>query len=207
MIMKEPSRNESCPCGSGKKYKKCCFMDDKKKFELLRAIRLAEKPEDIKTILSETLKIYVFKVELLRIPYREITEEISCIIELNGKNSLYQLHLSIQGAFDWDNNHMFSFYLGKDEYDRENEYTANPLGEHIISTFSEPTKSASDTQIRDLNLYLGREFTYLFDYGDQILHKVKVVDIRESESSELNRNKVISKTGKAPEQYYWGEEE
>jgi peptide deformylase len=25
-FMKEPNRNQSCPCGSGKKYKKCCYQ-------------------------------------------------------------------------------------------------------------------------------------------------------------------------------------
>jgi len=24
-IMKKPGRNDPCPCGSGKKFKKCCF--------------------------------------------------------------------------------------------------------------------------------------------------------------------------------------
>lgn len=27
--MSKPSRNEPCPCGSGKKYKKCCLQKDK----------------------------------------------------------------------------------------------------------------------------------------------------------------------------------
>jgi uncharacterized protein YecA (UPF0149 family) len=25
---KSPDRNKPCPCGSGKKYKKCCFLKD-----------------------------------------------------------------------------------------------------------------------------------------------------------------------------------
>jgi preprotein translocase subunit SecA len=25
---KKPGRNDPCPCGSGKKYKKCCGMND-----------------------------------------------------------------------------------------------------------------------------------------------------------------------------------
>ncbi len=25
----KPGRNESCPCGSGKKYKKCCLLKEK----------------------------------------------------------------------------------------------------------------------------------------------------------------------------------
>lgn len=41
----------------------------------------------------------------------------------------------IQHAFDWDNDHMFSFYLGDKLFDRENEYSGNPIGEHTVSGF------------------------------------------------------------------------
>ena len=26
--MTSPNRNEPCPCGSGKRYKRCCLLDD-----------------------------------------------------------------------------------------------------------------------------------------------------------------------------------
>jgi len=29
--VKEPGRNEQCPCGSGKKYKKCCMVKQNKR--------------------------------------------------------------------------------------------------------------------------------------------------------------------------------
>jgi len=28
-VDKEPGRNDPCPCGSGKKYKKCCYGKEK----------------------------------------------------------------------------------------------------------------------------------------------------------------------------------
>jgi len=28
MAEKKPGRNDPCPCGSGKKYKKCCLGND-----------------------------------------------------------------------------------------------------------------------------------------------------------------------------------
>ncbi len=170
-------RNDPCPCGSGKKYKKCCLMDEERNAELMRAMKLSHTPEEIKTILSEKLDKYIMKVQLIQIPFREIDEEVSCILEIDGKYSLYDLHLLIQEAFYWDNDHMFSFYLGKDMDDRQNEYSGDPLGEHIISTFGKPTKSASDTQLRDLHLQEGQEFLYLFDYGDRLLHKIVVKSI------------------------------
>ncbi len=120
---------------------------------------------------------------------------------VSGKATLYDVHLEIQNAFDWDNDHMFSFYLGEGLKDRKNEYSANPLGEHMISGFGKPTMSASDTEIRDVKLQEGQEFLYLFDYGDELLHKVVVKSIKETNTSKPPKTNIISKTGKAPNQY------
>lgn len=67
---------------------------------------------------------------------------------------------------------MFSFYLGEELFDRDNEYSANPMGEHIVSDFGKPTKSATETQLRDLDLSVGFSFWYLFDYGDELVQLI-----------------------------------
>lgn len=36
-LNKEPGRNDSCPCGSGKKYKKCCLLNKPKPYADLEA--------------------------------------------------------------------------------------------------------------------------------------------------------------------------
>jgi len=182
--MAKIERNKPCPCGSGKKYKKCCFTDKHKNYELLRAVKLTGEPSEIKRILSEPLKIYNLKVTLLQMSFVEIEYEVSCILEVNGKATLYDVHLEIQHAFHWDNDHMFSFYLDGDIDDRKSEYSANPLGEHIVSGFGESAKSASGTEIRDLKLEKGKEFLYLFDFGDELLHQVVVESIKESNSTD-----------------------
>lgn len=37
MTNQEPGRNDACPCGSGKKYKKCCFLTKPKGGQARRA--------------------------------------------------------------------------------------------------------------------------------------------------------------------------
>jgi len=133
--------------------------------------------------------------------FDEIDTEISRTFLMEGKETLYDLHINIQNAFEWDNDHMFSFYLSEDLFDRDNEFSANPLGEHIISSSGKPTKSASDSQFRDLGLSTGKSFWYLFDYGDQLVHKVSVEEIREKTSEDTDLLKIINKTGNAPPQY------
>ena len=39
-------RNELCPCGSGRKYKKCCLEKDKAKDIARNRIKLGEKQFD-----------------------------------------------------------------------------------------------------------------------------------------------------------------
>lgn len=194
-------RNDKCPCGSGKKYKKCCLLDPAKNAEITRAASTAKSYEEISQILAEPMPIYQLKVELVSMGPYEIEKEVSRVFEMEGKETLYDFHGSIQHAFDWDNDHMFSFFLGKELFDRDNEYSANPLGEHVVSRFGKSTKSAATAQLRDLNLSVGFSFWYLFDYGDELVHKVTVEKIRDMTSEETGFPKLLNETGIAPPQY------
>ncbi|MBW2075796.1 MAG: SEC-C domain-containing protein, partial [Deltaproteobacteria bacterium] len=46
------NRNDKCPCGSGKKYKRCCYLDPVKNAEIIRAASIAKTYEEVLTILS-----------------------------------------------------------------------------------------------------------------------------------------------------------
>ena len=196
-------RNEPCPCGSGKKYKKCCLTDEDKNAELRRAISLSSSPEGIRAELGGSMELYRFKVRLLRMAHKEIDNEVSRIIEIGGKSTLYDLHMQIQRAFDWDNDHMFSFYLSDNMDDRSKEYSANPIGEHVRSFWGEQTKPAGEAQIRDLDLKMGMDFLYLFDYGDELLHRITVENISEITTEDANIPRITAKTGRAPDQYHY----
>lgn len=194
-------RNDKCPCESGKKYKKCCLINPNKNAEITRALSIAKTYEEVSQIIAEPMKIYQLKVDLIRMGFHEIEDEISRIFEIEGRQTLYDFHLIIQNAFDWDNDHMFSFYLGKELFDRENEYSANPLGEHTVPSFGKPNKSATKTQLRDLDLPVDFSFWYLFDYGDELVHKVTVIKIRKMMPEETGFPKLLNKIGIAPPQY------
>lgn len=195
------NRNDKCPCGSGKKYKRCCYLDSVNNAEIIRATSIAKTYEEVFTILSKPPVIYQMKIDLIRMGSGEIEEEISRIIEITDKQTLYDLHMNIQNLFEWDNDHMFSFYLGEKLFDRENEYSANPLGEHIDSSYGKQSKSAAETELRDLDLPMDFTFWYLFDYGDELVHKITVEKIREMKPEETGFPKLINKKGKAPPQY------
>ena len=199
--MIEIRRNEPCPCGSGKKYKKCCYMDRERNRKIIRAATRAQKREDIIKILNEKPRIYKLQVRLDSMIGEHFQSSILRTIEIEGTNSLYDLHLAIQKAFNWDNDHMFSFFMSDQIWDRENEYSANPLGEHMVSSFGEATKPAGEAEIGDLSLKQGKSFKYLFDYGDEIIHSIEVLDVYENEDADVSLPRIVKRVGKAPSQY------
>jgi len=59
-------RNDKCPCGSGKKYKKCCLADPDKNSEIIRARSIAHTYEELYQIIAKPMDVYRLKVELIR---------------------------------------------------------------------------------------------------------------------------------------------
>ena len=91
--------------------------------------------------------------------------------------------------------------LSEKLFDRDYEYSANPLGEHCVSNYGKQSESATDAELRDLDIQMGFSFWYLFDYGDELVHKVTVEKIREMKSEESGFPKLIDSKGEVPPQY------
>ncbi len=195
------SRNDLCLCGSGKKYKKCCFLNPEKDYEIKRAFNFSSTLEGAKKVFNEPIKKYTIKVQLTEHWLHDVSNEISRTFVVSGKETLYDLHLKIQDAFCWDNDHMFSFYLSNELYDSETEYSAAPDGEHYVSRLGKPTKSASTAEIRDLGFEEGRQILYLFDYGDLLVHQVTIIGVEVCESSSRIPFKLVEKIGEDLDQY------
>ncbi|MGF1615064.1 MAG: SEC-C metal-binding domain-containing protein [Gammaproteobacteria bacterium] len=194
-------RNDQCPCGSRKKYKNCCYLDPAKNAEIVRAASAATNWEEMIELLSEPMKVYKLKVVLVRVGPQEIEEEVSRTFEVGADHTLYNLHMDVQNAFNWDNDHLFSFYLGGKLFDRANEYSGDPLGGHIMPRIGPPSKSAAATQIRDLQLTENATFLYLFDYGDELVHEIIVEQIRDKNDQDKTLPSIVNKVGKPPPQY------
>jgi hypothetical protein len=161
---------------------------------------MASDWEELPRLLARTPQIYRLKVQLLRMRIDPITEEVSRTIEIEGNKTLYDLHMAIQRVFDWDNDHLFSFYTGDKLYDRENEYAGNPMEFHGGVKIGKKT-SADDVEIRDLDLKEASTLLYLFDYGDELVHQVLVEEIRDKTDEDGDRFKLVAEVGIVPPQY------
>ena len=220
-------------------------------------------------------------------------------IEIAAEQTLEQLHLSIQDAFDFDNDHLYSFFLSGKAWDKKTEYSlpegVSPYGEFFfdeedvdfdeeiesleaseagldldtflleevkqltedeetatqmlgvlkmileadanqlegfIQEFAKVTgedvftarlqitmlrsvwddlshdiqRDVRQATIESLNLKLGKEFLYLFDYGDEWRFKLRVHAIN-PHALEADYPLIVQSVGKAPPQYPYEDDE
>jgi len=199
-------RNDPCPCGSGKKYKKCCYLDPARNESIVHAAQHVNTLEELAAFLNRPVKICRLRVTLESIALDEMTDTISRTIEIEDHDTLYDLHLKIQDAFGWDNDHLYSFYMSNKLGDAESEYAGDPMGEDLDAPLGRDSPgSAAQTELRLLKLRKGKKFKYRFDYGDELIHTVEVLGILERSRGNQSYPRIVDKTGTAPAQYSYGE--
>jgi len=111
------------------------------------------------------------------------------MLKLSHNTTFHELHLIIQQAFDFDNDHMYAFYTGTSYRNGKEFYSANPFGE---------SNEYEDLTIEDAEIYKGQQFLYLFDFGDRWEFKIQVMDFIENEKA---NPQIIESKGKSPQQY------
>jgi len=84
-------------------------------------------------------------------------------IEMRGDQTLDTLHGAIQRAFDWDNDHLYAFFLSGKAWDQNSEYQS-PRGEE--------GRSAAAYRLEGLPLRPKQKIMYVFDFGDDLRHVV-----------------------------------
>ena len=112
------------------------------------------------------------------------------VIRMNLEDSLYDLHMAIQEAVEFDDDHLFAFHIGDGMLKR----TYAP-SEAMTSGREMPVEG---TRLSSLELRKGQKFTYLFDFGDSWWFDIKVLEIREGT---VKAPQVIKIVNGAPQQY------
>lgn len=126
---------------------------------------------------------YLFKVMLNNKSWRTI--------QLSSKHTLLDLHNYIQRAFEFNDDHLYAFYMDKKKYSK-----------HCYnSPMDNQGPFVQETKIGTLKLYEGRTFLYLFDFGDEWEFDIEVLEILEG--NEDVPAKICEIKGEAPEQYGW----
>lgn len=130
--------------------------------------------------------VYHFKASLDKKCYR--------IIEIGANDTFDDLHNAIQEAFDFDNDHLYAFFMDNKRWSRDNDSI-------YWGPYCEGGKHyAEEMHIGKVGLTVGKQFLYLFDFGDNWRFNMVVADII-SDAKEPIEAKVIKSVGEAPEQY------
>jgi tetratricopeptide (TPR) repeat protein len=139
------------------------------------------------SVYADTHFIHRFKVSLRKSP------DVWRIIDIKGNQMLSSLHKAIFKAFDRFEEHQYSFFLSNKPYDRGSEYTSPGIGKDGSG------KLASRIRIDSIELYGGRKFLYLFDYGDEWWHDVELLSVTER-VTRAKYPRVVRRQGKSPPQ-------
>ena len=100
-------------------------------------------------------------------------------------------------AFEFDNDHLYSFFMDNRLWSQQAEY-ADPRGE-------DTAYPADQYALWEMELEKGSKFKFLFDYGDEWTFQCKVLRMTDEVTE---TPKIIRSKGEAPEQYpSWDEEE
>lgn len=135
---------------------------------------------------------------ILRVKQPGRESECIRIIEVKSNTSFLKLHEVIQNAVNFDNDHLFEFYIG-----RHPGQSAYLIGrEHNRDTFN-PDKTYKNIRISSVwPLPTGMKLFYRFDFGDNWIfqitrtrHKDKAVE------PGIVYPRIIESKGKDPEQY------
>ena len=120
------------------------------------------------------------------------------VIEILDNQTLEDLHLAIQRAFRWDNDHLYAFFLSGRAWDRVTEVAA-PFGDAEPPTTDEVT-------LADLEVQPGQRFLYIFDFGDELRHEIEILDTFPAPDGGTFP-RIAESHGQAPPQYpVWDEE-
>lgn len=125
------------------------------------------------------MEIYTLKI---RFPHNEDNDPWSRTIEVREDYSLLQLHKYIQKIIEFDDDHLYEFYIGK-----------NPRNK--VCTLRKRTK------LKDIYPMTGAKLYYLFDFGDCWLFEIKKSKKKIKLDSEIKLPRLIESSGKNPEQY------
>jgi hypothetical protein len=126
--------------------------------------------------------LYVLKVELEKQLYRAIA--------IGASATLDDLHLAIQDAFRFDNDHLYAFFMDGEPWSDE----------RFNDPRMEESPFASQVKLGELDLYAGGRFVYVFDFGDDWQFWINVLSIDPLQPEPVSP-KVVGKQGKNPKQY------
>ncbi len=138
--------------------------------------------------------IWALRIECVYGLYLE--EECIRTIEIDSGSSLFDLHETIQDAVDFDRDHLFEFFAGRNYRNRKVVFEDSFDWEESADIYTEKTLGQVYPLPKSCKLY------YHFDFGDDWYFEIRKSrkKFREPEPG-VRYPRVVESIGPAPQQY------
>ncbi len=131
-------------------------------------------------------EIYVLRAALAG--FRGVSRKLA----LRGDETLADLHQLLQFAFEWDDDHLYAFWLTGAFWDRQVASYGRP-------EFEQEGQRSARARLDRLDLQVGQKLAYVFDFGEEWRVRLTVVEIRPASTATFPP--ILASCGDAPPQY------
>jgi hypothetical protein len=118
------------------------------------------------------------------------------VFELSADQFLFDLQRALHREIHWDQDHLWTFYLGKSSSSRRNDRVEIGLDEDCPF---DPDRLF----LGGLGLVVGQKFRYHFDFGDDHLFDVTVTAHEPEAKKRAKHPRLVERKGKPPQQDRW----
>ena len=118
-------------------------------------------------------------------------------VALRNDQTLVDLHDVLQGAFEWDDDHLYSFWPSGKFWDREGKEYTHPFVLEDVGYGSRPRSAM--VRLDRLRLVKGQKIAYVFDFGDEWRVLLTLSAIRADDGAFYPQ--ILAVVGDAPPQY------
>jgi hypothetical protein len=146
-----------------------------------------------------TMEAYVFGTRL------EGWRGVRRTIAIRSDQTLVDLHNALQDAYDWDDDHLYSFWLGGKFWARDGSEYTHPLtleNDPFAGwglPISKPGRRTSGQRLDRLGLTEAQRIAYLFDFGDE--WRVVLTLLRSTSDDGGEYPRLLESVGESPPQY------
>ena len=120
-------------------------------------------------------------------------------IELPDTYSLFEFHLFIQHIINFDNDHLFEFYAGRNERNRKKVFSEN-------SGYPYDSGEYENILLKDIYPLKRLKLYYLFDFGDNWIFEIHKNRTKAKIQEGLEYPRIVSDNGIKLRQYYYEDE-
>ncbi len=121
------------------------------------------------------------------------------VIEVPDNYSLFEFHLFIQHVANFENDHLFEFYAGRNERNRKNKFSEN-------SGYPDDGGDYENILLKDIYPLKGLKLYYLFDFGDNWIFEIHKNRKKAKIQEDFEYPRIVSDNGIKLRQYYYEDE-